>query len=80
MKISAVSLHDKQAQSGGKSVVLLILDPDTRRGRKVRGIPWTLYPGPVTHCIGRWVRLGAGLHGSEKNFLHQLSNSGTSSP
>jgi hypothetical protein len=52
----AVPLHGKQAQSGGRSVAVPILDPGKRKGWVVSATPWPLHArtGPGSHSTGGW--------------------------
>jgi hypothetical protein len=41
--LKATRVHAKQAQRGGRSIAVLILDPDARRGWVVIAMPQLLY-------------------------------------
>jgi hypothetical protein len=61
----------RTAHRGSRSIALLILDHDTRRGersalRPGRSLPWER---PSTYCTGGWLGPRAGLDRCEK-FRH----------
>jgi hypothetical protein len=60
VRVTAVPLHVKQAQGGGRRITLSTLDPGVRKWWVVSAKPRPLYPGKetTTHFTGDWVDTG----------------------